>query len=44
MERNLLAGFVYAEGEKKEFMKDGCNGNELELNVTPRFREAAGDG
>ena len=25
-------------------MKDGWGGNELELNVTPRFREAEGGG
>jgi hypothetical protein len=34
---------VYAEGEKKEFMKEVWGGNELELNVTPRFREAEDD-
>jgi hypothetical protein len=30
---------VYAEGEKKELEKEVCCGNELELNVNPRFRE-----
>ena len=44
MERNLLAELVYAEGEKKEFMKHVWGGNGLELNVTPRFREAEGAG
>jgi hypothetical protein len=34
---------VYAEGEKKELAKEVGGGNELELNVTPRFREAADD-